>query len=201
MTHWKNWKTLIFYSENSLIKSGINITTTIWFSFESVRGTTVGRHYERSWIRAISPLPYQRRKHFGFNYDFSPCVACRHSQWSDSVIMTLFLELQKWLSPPPIQKPRREVNRYQKGDYEFMRTETLKFAKGKSLMVTQILLRFKKNFNLITSFIQGSADKHTPSKTSRSVSSAPWITHEIRRKIHRKKCNSCKSKEDRLCKN
>ena len=40
------------------------------------------------------------------------------------------------------------------------------------------------NFNLIPSFIQDSADKHIPSKTSRSV---PWITPEKRRKIRRKK--------------
>ena len=31
--------------------------------------------------------------------------------------------------------------------------------------------------DLITSFIHGSADKHIPSKTSRSVSSVQWITH------------------------
>ena len=35
-------------------------------------------------------------------------------------------------------------------------------------------------------FIQDSADKHIPSKTSRSVSSVPWITTEIRRKIRRR---------------
>ena len=39
----------------------------------------------------------------------------------------------------------------------------------------------KENFNLITSFIQDSADKHIPSKTSRSVCSVPWITPAIRR--------------------
>ena len=39
---------------------------------------------------------------------------------------------------------------------------------------------------MITSFIQDSADKHIPSKTSRSVSSVPWITPEIRRKIRKK---------------
>ena len=32
---------------------------------------------------------------------------------------------------PPIKKPRRKVFRYQKGDYESMRAETLKFAKEK----------------------------------------------------------------------
>ena len=34
---------------------------------------------------------------------------------------------------PPIKKPRRKVYRYQKGDYESMRAETLQFAKESSL--------------------------------------------------------------------
>ena len=51
-----------------------------------------------------------------------------------------------------------------------------------------------KNFNLITSFIQDSADKHIPSKTSRSVSSVPWITPAIRRKIRRKNATHAKAK-------
>ena len=49
--------------------------------------------------------------------------------------------------------------------------------------VMQILARYKRTFNLITSFIQDSAVKHIPSKTSRTVSLVPWITSEIRRKI------------------
>ena len=40
--------------------------------------------------------------------------------------------------------------------------------------------------HLITSFIQDWADKHIPSKTSRTVSSVPWITPEIRRRFARK---------------
>ena len=44
----------------------------------------------------------------------------------------------------------------------------------------------QENFDFITSFIQESLDKHIPSKTSRSVSSVPWITPEIRRKIRRR---------------
>ena len=40
----------------------------------------------------------------------------------------------------------------------------------------------QENFNSITSFIQNSADKRIPSKTSRSVSSVPWITPEILKK-------------------
>ena len=43
----------------------------------------------------------------------------------------------------------------------------------------------QENFDLITFFIQESADKHIPSKTSRSISSVSWITPEIRRKIRR----------------
>ena len=40
---------------------------------------------------------------------------------------------------------------------------------------------------MLTFLIQDSADKHIPPKTSRSVSSIPWITPEIRRTIRRKK--------------
>ena len=42
------------------------------------------------------------------------------------------------------------------------------------------------NFDLITSFIQESADKHIPSKSSRSVSSALWTTPEIKRNIRKR---------------
>ena len=53
----------------------------------------------------------------------------------------------------------------------------------------------QENFDLLTSFIQDSADKHIPSKTSRSVSSIPWITPEIRRKIRRKNKTHAKAKK------
>ena len=88
---------------------------------------------------------------------------------------------------PPIKKPRRKVYLYQKGDFESMRKDAFQFAKENISMVIRILARYKKNFDLITFFVQDSADKYIPSKTSRSVSSVPWITPEIRRKIHRKK--------------
>ena len=48
---------------------------------------------------------------------------------------------------------------------------------------------------MLTSFIQDSADKHIPSKTSRSVSSIPWITPEIRRNIRRKNKTHAKAKK------
>ena len=48
---------------------------------------------------------------------------------------------------------------------------------------------------MITSFIQESAEKHIPSKNSRSTSSVPWITPEIRRKIRRRNRTHDKAKK------
>ena len=74
-----------------------------------------------------------------------------------------------------------------------MRAETLKFAKAFNGYTDTWSVQ--ENFNLITSFIQESTDKHIPSKTSRSVSSVPWITTEIRRKIRRKNATHVKAKK------
>ena len=84
--------------------------------------------------------------------------------------------------------------RYQKGDYESMRKDTLKVAKEKYFNGHSDTHSVQENFNLITSFIQDSADKHIPSKTSRSVSSVPWITPEIRQKIRKKNETHAKAK-------
>ena len=75
-----------------------------------------------------------------------------------------------------------------------MRKDTLKFAKEKYFNGHSDTRSVQENFNLITSFIQDSADKHIPSKTSRSVSSVPWITPEIRRKIRKKNETHAKAK-------
>ena len=53
----------------------------------------------------------------------------------------------------------------------------------------------QENFNLITSFIQDSADKHIPSKTSWSLPSVPRITPEIRKKIRRRNKTHAKAKK------
>ena len=95
----------------------------------------------------------------------------------------------------PIKKPRRKVYLYQKGDYESMRKDTLEFAKKKYFNGHSDTRSVQENFDLLTSFIQDSADKHIPSKTSRSVSSIPWITPEIRRKIRRKNKTHAKAKK------
>ena len=94
----------------------------------------------------------------------------------------------------PINKPRRKVYLYQKGNYESMRKDVFEFAKEKYFNGYPDTRSVKENFNLITSFIQDSADKHIPSKTSRTVSSVPWITSEIRRKIRRRNKTHAKAK-------
>ena len=96
---------------------------------------------------------------------------------------------------PQIKKPRRKVYRYKKGDYVSMRSDALRFAKGRYFNGYSDSRSVQENFNLITSFIQDSADKHIPSITSRSVSSVPWITPVIRRKIRRKNATHAKAKK------
>ena len=84
---------------------------------------------------------------------------------------------------------------YQKGDYESMRKDALECAKEKYFNGHSNTRSVQENFDLLTSFIQDSADKRIPSKTSRSVSSIPWITPEIRRKIRRKNKIHAKAKK------
>ena len=95
---------------------------------------------------------------------------------------------------PPIKEPRRKVYLYQKGGYESMRKDTLEFAQEKYFNGHSDTRSVQENFDLIISFIQDSADKHIPSKTSRSVSSIPWITSEIRKKIRRRNKTHAKAK-------
>ena len=45
---------------------------------------------------------------------------------------------------PPIKKPRRKVYRYQKGGYESMRSDALRFAKKGISTDTRNLAQFKK---------------------------------------------------------
>ena len=73
---------------------------------------------------------------------------------------------------------------YQQGNFESMRKDG--YSDNRSV---------QENFDLITSFIQESAEKHIPSKTSRSTSSVPWITPEIRRKIRRRTRTHAKAKK------
>ena len=76
-----------------------------------------------------------------------------------------------------------------------MRKDTLEFAQEKYSNGHSGTRSVQENFDLITSFIQDSADKHIPSKTSRAVSSFPLITSEIRRKIRRRNKTHAKAKK------
>ena len=76
-----------------------------------------------------------------------------------------------------------------------MRKETLEFAKEKYFNGLSDTCSVQENFDLLTSFIQDLAVKHIPSKTSRSASSIPWITPEIRKKIRRKNKTYAKAKK------
>ena len=98
---------------------------------------------------------------------------------------------------PPKKKLRRKVYLYQKGNFESMRKDASDFVKGRYMYFNGYSdnRSVQENFDLITSFIQGSADKHIPSKTSRLISSVPWITPEIRRKIHRRNKTHAKVKK------
>ena len=96
---------------------------------------------------------------------------------------------------PPIKKPRRKVYLYQKGDYDSMRKDEFEFVKEKYFNGYPITRSVQENFNLITSLIQDSADKHIPSNTSRTVSSVLWITSKIRRKIRRRNKTHAKAKQ------
>ena len=119
----------------------------------------------------------------------------------DSAIITFF---RIWSSAKP--RPKRNVISQFLGldlvninvcstDYESMRKDTLEFAKEKYFNGHSDTRSVQENFDLLTFFIQDSADKHIPSKTSRSVSSIPWITPEIRRKIRRKNKTHAKAKK------
>ena len=76
-----------------------------------------------------------------------------------------------------------------------MRKDAFEFEKKKYFNGFPDARSIQKNFNLITSFIQDSADKHIPSKPSQTVSSVPWITSEIRRKIRRRNKTHAKAKK------
>ena len=89
---------------------------------------------------------------------------------------------------------------YQKCDYETMREDALRVAKEKYFNGHSDARSVQENLNLITSFIQDSADKHIPSKTSRMVSSSPWITFEIGRNIRKRNKIHAKAKKTGSCK-
>ena len=61
-------------------------------------------------------------------------------------------------------KPRRKVYLYQKGDFESMRKDASDSAKDRYFYGYPDNRSVQENFDLITSFIQESAEKHILSK-------------------------------------
>ena len=97
----------------------------IRFSVESVGGTNVDRHHERSWFGTTGTLPYSRKNTLDslltslpgqFQDIHSPDKLSDH----DIVAGTLKIVI------PPIKKPRRKVYLYKKGDYESMRKDAFR---------------------------------------------------------------------------
>ena len=76
-----------------------------------------------------------------------------------------------------------------------MRKDAFELTKEKYFNSFPDTCSVQENFNLLTSFFQDSADEHIPSKTSRTVSSVPWITSEIRRKIRRRNKTYAEAKQ------
>ena len=83
---------------------------------------------------------------------------------------------------------------YHKGDFESLRKDAPDVAKYRYFNGYSDNRSVQENFDLITSSIQESADKHIPPKTNRSASSVPWIIPEIRRKIRRRNTTHAKAK-------
>ena len=95
----------------------------------------------------------------------------------------------------PRKKPRCKVYLYRKGDFDSMRRDSSNFAKDKYSIGHSGSRSVQENFNLITSFIQETVDKYIPSKTSKSVTTIPWITSEIRRNIRKRNKTHAKAKK------
>ena len=145
-------------------------------------------------LEQLVHFPTREKKYIGFITHFSSWSVSGYSltgqtQWS----WYCCWNFESCHSP--IKKPWRKGYLYQKGDYESMRKDAFEIAKENYINGYPDTRSVQENFNLITSFIQDSADKHIPSKTSRTVSSVLWITSEIRRKICRRNKTHAKAKK------
>ena len=147
-------------------------TQQIRLTTESIWRWKVHWNFEWSPFGTVSSLPNNRKEYFGSDFHISPQSVSRYpvpDRLSDHDIVSGTLKIVI----PPIKKPQRKVYCYQKGDYESMRSDALRFVNERYFNGYRYSRSVQENFNLITSFIQDSADKHIPSKTSRSVSSVP----------------------------
>ena len=137
-------------------------------------------------LEQLVDFPTREKKIHWIYYSLLFLVSFRiFTHRTNSAIMILLLELWR-LSFPPYRNLRERCIYIRKVIIKSMRKDAFKFAKEKYFNGYPDTRPVQENFNLIASFIQDSADKHIPSKTSRTVSSVPWISSEIRRKIRRR---------------
>ena len=145
-------------------------------------------------LEQLVHFPTREKKHIGFNSHFSSWPISKiHSPDKLSAHDVVSGTLKIYI--PHKNKPRRKVYLYHKGGFESMRKDASDFAKDRYFSGYSDNRSVQENFDLITSFIQEFADKHISSKTSRSISSVPWITPEIRRKIRRRNKTHAKAKK------
>ena len=145
-------------------------------------------------LKQLMHFPTREKIHWIY-YSFLFLVSFRtFTHWTNSAIVILLLELCEFLFAP-IKSPGRKGYLYQKDVYKSMRKDAFEFAKEKYFKGYPDARSVQENLKLIISFIQDSAYTHIPSKTSRTVSSVPWITSEIRRKIRRRNKTHAKAEK------
>ena len=159
------------------------------FDVKSVGGTNIDWHYEWSWLRTNGTLPHSRKEHIWLDSHHSIQDVRSPDKLSDRDIVSGTLKI--------FPSPSKETSEKGVSISEWEKTH-LSLQRKNTSVATRILVQYRRvqeNFALLTSFIQDSADKHIPSKTSRSVSSVPCITPEIRRKIRRRNKIHAKAKK------
>ena len=144
-------------------------------------------------LEQTGAFPYPGEKYIGFNSHFSSwSVSGKYiprTKLSDHDVISGTLKISY---PPQKENLVGRCFRTKRENFELMRKDASDFTKDKYFNgYSDNRSVQEKLLILITSFIQESAEKHIPSKTSRSTSSVPWITPEIRRKIRRRNKDTC----------
>ena len=109
---------------------------------------------------------------------------------SDHDILACSLKIYQ----PPKKKAKRKFYLYSKGDYEAMRAATKDFCCQNYFNSNENNRSLEENWELLKKFLLENIDKHVPSKTSRSVSSVPWLTGSIRKLIRKRNKIHAKAK-------
>jgi hypothetical protein len=84
------------------------------------------------------------------------------------------------------KKPCRKIYKFNKGNYEQMRSEAIQFAKDKYFNGHQNNRDVETNWNLLKSFLEESVDRNIPNKLSKNRDSLPWVSDKIRNLINKR---------------